>query len=154
MARVASGAPARWRSHRRGPTWRLARAPPASIRPRPFAAEFGKWGAGREAYSFDVAIRSDLETTCARVKSDFEPVDILVNNAGVTRDRSFRKMDRNEWDEVINVNLSCVFDVTRLFIDAMVRVVGGGSSTSRASSVVSVTSDSRTTPLRRPGSSA
>ena len=52
--------------------------------------------------------------------SDFEQVDILVNNAGVTRDRTFRKMDRNEWDEVININLSCVFDVTRMFIDAMV----------------------------------
>jgi len=47
-------------------------------------------------------------------------VDILVNNAGVTRDRSFRKMDRDAWNEVINVNLSCVFDVTRMFIDAMV----------------------------------
>jgi acetoacetyl-CoA reductase len=42
-----------------------------------------------------------------------------VNNAGVTRDRSFRKMERNAWDEVIAINLSSVFDVTRLFIDAM-----------------------------------
>jgi len=77
-------------------------------------------GRRARAYSFDVAVRSDLESTCARVMSDFEQVDILVNNAGVTRDRTFRKMDRNEWDEVINVNLSSVFDVTRIFIDAMV----------------------------------
>jgi acetoacetyl-CoA reductase len=77
-------------------------------------------GRRAEPYSFDVAMRSDLETTCARVKGDFEAVDILVNNAGVTRDRSFRKMDRDAWDEVINVNLSSVFDVTRIFIDAMV----------------------------------
>jgi NAD(P)-dependent dehydrogenase (short-subunit alcohol dehydrogenase family) len=73
-----------------------------------------------QAYSFDVAMRSDLERTCARLKSDFEAVDILVNNAGVTRDRSFRKMDRDAWDEVININLSSVFDVTRMFIDSMV----------------------------------
>jgi NAD(P)-dependent dehydrogenase (short-subunit alcohol dehydrogenase family) len=77
-------------------------------------------GRRAEAYSFDVAMQSDLEAMCSRVKSDFEAVDILVNNAGVTRDRSFRKMDRPTWDEVINVNLSSVFDVTRIFIDAMV----------------------------------
>jgi len=77
-------------------------------------------GRRAQAYSFDVTMRDDVETMCSRVKSDFESVDILVNNAGVTRDRSFRKMDRNEWDEVISVNLSSVFDVTRMFIDAMV----------------------------------
>jgi NAD(P)-dependent dehydrogenase (short-subunit alcohol dehydrogenase family) len=77
-------------------------------------------GRRAEAYSFDVAMRSDLETTCERVKRDFDAVDILVNNAGITRDRSFKKMDRNEWDEVIAINLSSVFDVTRVFIDAMV----------------------------------
>jgi NAD(P)-dependent dehydrogenase (short-subunit alcohol dehydrogenase family) len=77
-------------------------------------------GRRAQSYSFDVAMRSDLERTCARLKSDFEAVDILVNNAGITRDRSFRKMDRDAWDEVININLSSVFDVTRMFIDSMV----------------------------------
>jgi NAD(P)-dependent dehydrogenase (short-subunit alcohol dehydrogenase family) len=82
--------------------------------------EIHEMGRRAQAYSFDIAVRRDLEETCSRVRGDFESVDILVNNAGVTRDRTFRKMDRNEWDEVININLSSVFDVTRLFIDAMV----------------------------------
>jgi NAD(P)-dependent dehydrogenase (short-subunit alcohol dehydrogenase family) len=77
-------------------------------------------GRRAQAYSFDVARRGELEATCARVTSDFEAVDILINNAGMTRDRSFRKMDRDTWDEVININLSSVFDITRLFIDTMV----------------------------------
>jgi 3-oxoacyl-[acyl-carrier protein] reductase len=77
-------------------------------------------GRHAEVYSFDVAARGQVEATCARVKSDFTQVDIMVNNAGVTRDRTFRKMDRAAWDEVINVNLSSVFDVTRAFIDEMV----------------------------------
>jgi NAD(P)-dependent dehydrogenase (short-subunit alcohol dehydrogenase family) len=77
-------------------------------------------GRRAEPYSFDVAARGDVETACARVRDDFEAVDILVNNAGITRDRSFRKMDRDAWDEVININLSSVFDVTRMFIDSMV----------------------------------
>ena len=77
-------------------------------------------GRRAEAYSFDVAARSDVEATCARVKSSFKEVDILVNNAGITRDRTFRKMDRGMWDEVISCNLSSVFDITRVFIDDMV----------------------------------
>jgi NAD(P)-dependent dehydrogenase (short-subunit alcohol dehydrogenase family) len=77
-------------------------------------------GRRAETYAFDVGIRCDLEATCARINGDFESIDILVNNAGITRDRSFRKMNRNEWDEVINVNLTSVFDVTRIFIDSMV----------------------------------
>ena len=79
-------------------------------------------GMGRRAemYSFDVATRSDIEASCARLKREFKEVDILVNNAGITRDRTFRKMDRDAWDQVIGINLSSVFDVTRAFIDDMV----------------------------------
>jgi 3-oxoacyl-[acyl-carrier protein] reductase len=76
-------------------------------------------GQRAEAYGFDVAMRGDLETMCARVHDDFQEIDILVNNAGITRDRSFRKMDRDAWDEVLNTNLNSVFDITRVFIDAM-----------------------------------
>src|SRR5690606_4097365 len=41
------------------------------------------------------------------------------NNAGITRDASFRKMSRKDWDEVIDTNLSSVFDVTKRFIEGM-----------------------------------
>ena len=81
--------------------------------------EIRRLGRRAETYTFDVGVRRDVETTCARVANDFEGIDILVNNAGITRDRSFRKMDRGTWDEVINTNLNSVFDVTRAFIDAM-----------------------------------
>ncbi|HKQ71054.1 MAG TPA: 3-oxoacyl-ACP reductase [Polyangiaceae bacterium] len=91
-------------------------------------------GRRAEAYSFDVTRQSDVQTMCSRVRSDFDSVDILINNAGVTRDRSFRKMDRDAWDEVINVNLTSVFDVTRVFIDAM--VVRGWGRIINISSVV------------------
>jgi 3-oxoacyl-[acyl-carrier protein] reductase len=81
--------------------------------------EIRRTGRRAEAYTFDLRVRSDVEATCARVIRDFETIDVLVNNAGITRDRSFRKMDRETWDEVINVNLNSVFDVTRAFIDPM-----------------------------------
>jgi len=76
-------------------------------------------GRKAEAYAYDIAVLSDVETMCAEIKDDFETIDILVNNAGITRDRSFKKMDRDAWDEVIGTNLSSVFDVTRRFIDGM-----------------------------------
>jgi NAD(P)-dependent dehydrogenase (short-subunit alcohol dehydrogenase family) len=81
--------------------------------------EIRELGRRAQAYAFDVAAHGAVETMCARVASDFDGIDVLVNNAGVTRDGSFRKMDRGAWDEVINTNLSSVFDVTHCFIDAM-----------------------------------
>jgi NAD(P)-dependent dehydrogenase (short-subunit alcohol dehydrogenase family) len=81
--------------------------------------EIRRMGRRAEAYAFDVGVRRDVETTCARVSQEFQGIDILVNNAGIARDRSFRKMDRGAWDEVINTNLNSVFDITHAFIDPM-----------------------------------
>jgi len=82
-------------------------------------SEIREMGHEAQAYAFDVAARGDVDTMCARVNAEFEVIDILVNNAGVTRDGLFRKMDRGAWDEVINTNLSSVFDITQRFIDGM-----------------------------------
>nr|PZN26925.1 MAG: 3-oxoacyl-ACP reductase [Pseudomonadota bacterium] len=93
----------------------------------PFGAEFAarvcaeikEMGRRAEAYSCDVSVPSDVERMCERVAHDFDGIDILVNNAGITRDASFRKMSRKDWDEVIDTNLSSVFDVTKRFIEGM-----------------------------------
>lgn len=45
------------------------------------------------------------------------PVDILVNNAGITRDKSFAKMTGEDWDAVINTNLTGLFNVTKAVSD-------------------------------------
>jgi NAD(P)-dependent dehydrogenase (short-subunit alcohol dehydrogenase family) len=76
-------------------------------------------GRKAESYAFDITVQGDVEAMCGQVKEEFEAIDILVNNAGITRDRSFKKMNREVWDEVINTNLNSVFDVTRQFIDGM-----------------------------------
>jgi NAD(P)-dependent dehydrogenase (short-subunit alcohol dehydrogenase family) len=87
--------------------------------------ELRQLGRHAEAYSFDVGIRGEVEAICARVNDDFDGIDILVNNAGITRDGSFRKMDRIAWDDVINTNLNSVFDITQRFIDGMAARGGG-----------------------------
>jgi len=76
-------------------------------------------GRQAKAYSFDLASHSELEPMCGRILEDFESIDILVNNAGITRDRSFRKMDRRAWDEVVSTNLTSVFEVTQKLIEPM-----------------------------------
>ncbi len=59
------------------------------------------------------------------VTKDFGAIDILVNNAGITRDKSFLKMTKIMWDEVLGVNLNGVFHVTRLVLPAMVEAGWG-----------------------------
>jgi 3-oxoacyl-[acyl-carrier protein] reductase len=76
-------------------------------------------GRKAESYAYDIAIHGEVETMCGQVKDEFEAIDILVNNAGITRDRSFKKMNREAWDEVINTNLNSLFDITHHFIDGM-----------------------------------
>jgi len=82
-------------------------------------SEIREMGRASQAYAFDVGAHGDVATMCAKVSADFEAIDVLINNAGITRDGLFRKMDRGAWDEVINTNLSSVFDITQRFIDGM-----------------------------------
>jgi NAD(P)-dependent dehydrogenase (short-subunit alcohol dehydrogenase family) len=76
---------------------------------------------GRKAnyYAHNISLASEIEAMCAEVKRDFGPIDILVNNAGINRDHSFKKLTKEEWDDVINTDLTSVFLVTKQFIDAM-----------------------------------
>jgi NAD(P)-dependent dehydrogenase (short-subunit alcohol dehydrogenase family) len=81
--------------------------------------EIGEIGRRTRAYCFDIGSPHDVTDACARMNDDFDGIDVLVNNAGVTRDRSFRKMDRGAWDIVLNTNLNSVFEITRLLIEPM-----------------------------------
>jgi len=76
---------------------------------------------GRKAqfYAHNIALEKEIEEMCAEVKRDFGTIDILVNNAGINRDRSFKKLTKEAWDEVINTDLTSVFLVTKQFIDEM-----------------------------------
>ncbi len=55
-----------------------------------------------------------------KVKALHGSVDVLVNNAGITRDRMFLKMTREDWDSVIETNLTSMFNVTKQVVEDMV----------------------------------
>jgi len=66
---------------------------------------------------------SDWDSCVACVKNitdEVGPVDVLVNNAGITRDMTFRKMDRVNWDAVMHTNLDSCFNMTKQVCEGMV----------------------------------
>ncbi|MCL2075276.1 MAG: acetoacetyl-CoA reductase [Betaproteobacteria bacterium] len=63
--------------------------------------------------SGDVADLASVEAMVAEAEQKAGPIDILVNNAGITRDKMFAKMDRGQWDAVIDTNLNSVFNLTK-----------------------------------------
>ncbi len=67
---------------------------------------------GIKTYKWDVADYDACVAGIARVEEDLGPVDILVNNAGITRDAPFHKMTPQQWKEVMDTNLSGVFNMT------------------------------------------
>ncbi len=67
---------------------------------------------GIATYKWSVAEYEACVAGIARVKADLGPIDILVNNAGITRDGMFHKMTREQWQEVMDTNLSGVFNMT------------------------------------------
>jgi acetoacetyl-CoA reductase len=74
-----------------------------------------------KAYSVDV---SDFDSCCGcmqQVTDEIAPVDILVNNAGITRDMTFKKMTKADWDLVLRTNLDSVFNMTKHVCDGMVQ---------------------------------
>jgi 3-oxoacyl-(acyl-carrier-protein) reductase len=76
-------------------------------------------GVRTNAFQADVADAEAVEKMVGAVIEEFGPVQILVNDAGITRDRSFVKMSRQQWDEVIAVNLGGPFNVTHAVLPAM-----------------------------------
>lgn len=61
----------------------------------------------------DVADLASVQAMVAEAEQKAGPIDILVNNAGITRDKMFAKMERDQWDAVINTNLSSLFNLTK-----------------------------------------
>ena len=67
----------------------------------------------------DITNKPSVEEAVSKIISDHGKIDILINNAGVIRDRSFIKMTEEEWNTVININLTGMFIVTKVVFPIM-----------------------------------
>ncbi|MDN5881663.1 MAG: acetoacetyl-CoA reductase [Nitrosospira sp.] len=74
---------------------------------------------GIGVYKFDVSDYDSCSQAVARIEPEHGPVEILVNNAGITRDATMHKMDFQQWNEVIQTNLSSCFNMCQAVIKGM-----------------------------------
>ncbi len=93
----------------------------------PNNAKAGEWlqqmaerGLMFDAFSVDVADYDSCVECVRQVEAEVGPVDVLVNNAGITRDMTFRKMTKADWDAVLRTNLDSVFNMTKQVIEGMI----------------------------------
>ena len=79
----------------------------------------GELGARAAAFEADVRQPDRVELMFNEVEKRFGGLDIVVNNAGILRDRTIRKMAQEEWQQVIDTNLTGVFNVCRAAADRL-----------------------------------
>ncbi len=83
------------------------------------AAEAFTERTGIPAIKFDVSSPEATRAAIEQLEIDYGPIEILVNNAGITRDGTMHRMDFEQWDAVIQTNLSSCFNTCRAVIDKM-----------------------------------
>ncbi|MDB5719611.1 MAG: phbB [Alphaproteobacteria bacterium] len=74
---------------------------------------------GIKAYKWDVSDYDSCIAGIQQVETELGPVDVLVNNAGITRDGTMKRMTREAWEDVINVNLGGCFNMAKAVFDGM-----------------------------------
>jgi acetoacetyl-CoA reductase len=74
---------------------------------------------GIATYKFDVSDFKQCEAAVKKIAADLGPIDVLVNNAGITRDSTMHRMTFEQWNAVIQTNLTSCFNMCRCVIDGM-----------------------------------
>jgi 3-oxoacyl-[acyl-carrier protein] reductase len=85
------------------------------------AQEIGAMGVRTLAIKTNVADQADVDRSFTEAAKTFERIDILVNNAGITKDGMFIRMKKEDWDAVLSVNLSGVFNCSKAAASLMIR---------------------------------
>jgi len=93
---------------------------PGNTKSLDWLASMKELGFHFHAYACDVGDYDSAQECVAKVQKEVGPIDVLVNNAGITRDMTFKKMDKTNWDAVMKTNLDSVFNMTKPVCDGMV----------------------------------
>lgn len=103
---------------------------------RALEAELGALGGTAKGFKSDASKFDQAESLIAAVVEAFGTVDVVINNAGITRDNLLMRMSEAHWDEIMDVNLKSVFNLTKAVMRTMLKARSG--SIINMSSVVGV----------------
>jgi len=92
---------------------------PGNTKAQQWLAEMKNQGHEFHAVQLDVADFDSCARAVKQIETEVGPIDVLVNNAGITRDTTFKKMDKVNWDAVLRTNLDSLFNMTKQVADAM-----------------------------------
>ncbi len=89
------------------------------------SAAFAEAGVKGKGVVLNVADAESIDQTIAAINAEFGAPQIVVNNAGITRDNLMLRMKTDEWDDVINTNLSAIFRLTKACLKGMTKARWG-----------------------------
>lgn len=78
-------------------------------------------GENGKGYVLNVADEASVEKTLAGIRAEFGEIDILINNAGITRDNLLMRMKEDEWQDILDTNLTSVFRLSKAVLRAMMK---------------------------------
>jgi len=93
---------------------------PSNTKYKSWLEEMKGRGYSFSAFPIDVVDFDSCARQCSIIHAEVGAIDILVNNAGITRDMTFKKMTKADWDAVMRTNLDSCFNMTKQVMDGMV----------------------------------
>jgi 3-oxoacyl-[acyl-carrier protein] reductase len=78
-------------------------------------------GSHGKGFVLNVTDETSIESVIAAIKTEFGDIDILVNNAGITRDNLLMRMKEDEWQDILDTNLTSVFRLSKALLRTMMK---------------------------------
>ncbi len=78
-------------------------------------------GSKGKGFVLNVTDSESIENTLSNIRAEFGEIDILVNNAGITRDNLLMRMKDDEWQDIIDTNLSSIFRLSKAVMRSMMK---------------------------------
>ena len=85
-----------------------------------------------QGMKLDVTDNNQISNLIKNISEDFGSIDILVNNAGITKDNILLRMKEDEWEDIINTNLSSIYKMSKSVLRGMIK--------KRSGRIISITS--------------